>query len=82
MASDDYLVLEDISERGYRSRAYGTTFDQPHVECVLRTLAKMHSHAIASELCGFDIRKNAKYLLVEQYSTTESANFRAEMEVK
>lgn len=45
----DVLVLEDLNHLGFSSLKPRTALQIPHIECALRSLAKMHAAGIAYE---------------------------------
>ena len=47
--SDDILVLEDMSSKGFKNTNHYETFDLQHCEKTLETLAKFHSFSFVTE---------------------------------
>lgn len=50
LAREDLLVLEDLNLSGFKHLKHQTRLDKPLVECVLRSVAKMHADSIAYDL--------------------------------
>lgn len=80
LARTDCLVLENIADKGYQNRPYGTPFDREHIECMLKSLAEMHACSFEAE-SWVNFEDDHSYILEERYARSQSIPFKAEMEV-
>lgn len=50
LAHRDFLIFEDLNQQGYQHHINGEKFDLAHVQCVLKSLARMHASGLAYEI--------------------------------
>ncbi len=50
LARPDLLVFEDLNLLGYNHLKHRTALQSEHIECALRSIAKMHAAGIAYEI--------------------------------